>query len=640
VSGEAGGDPQESAGAGDVAGNAAAVSPASAGDLAGNAAAVSPASADAAPLRILCLEDMPLDAELVCNTLTRAGLALDADVVATRDDFVAALDTGAYDIILADYKLPGFDAHEALRLAQERRPGVPVIVVSGTVGEETAVELLKQGATDYVIKDRLERLPSAVRRALAEAAQRLARLQAEEAARENAANYQNLFHATLSGTAHCEILLDEQGRPVDYRFLQVNDAFEDQTGLRKEEVEGRTIREIIPGFEKSAFDFISVHGKVALTGEEVRFEQYQEHLQRWYSVHVFSPRRGQFISMFSDITERKRAAQALRESEERYRQVSEVISDIAYSCILTEPDGYAIDWIAGATVQVVGYSRDEIQALRCWRQLVVEEDLGIFDEHVVGLAPGRAASCQLRVRHKDGSVRWLASSARCTLSTDAPPVSRLHGGLVDITASKQAEEALAAGARRLRATLHDTVRAMGAIIDLRDRYTGDHQRRVARLAEAIAARLGLDAGRREGLQLAAEVHDVGKIGVPAEILSKPTTLSEVELSLVRQHADIGRQILSTVTFDWPVAEIVGQHHERLDGSGYPDGLRDEEILLEARILAVADVVEAMASHRPYRPALGIDAALAEVREGADRRYDTEVVAACAQLIAAGFALDE
>ena len=138
------------------------------------------------------------------------------------------------------------------------------------------------------------------------------RLQAEEAAAESADNYLRLFDASLNGMAHCEMVLDEQGRPVDYRFLRVNDAFEAQTELKKEDVEGRTIREIIPGFEKSAFDFIGVHGKVALTGEETEFEQYQEHLRRWYSVHLYSPRKGQFISMFSDITERKEIEQSIR----------------------------------------------------------------------------------------------------------------------------------------------------------------------------------------------------------------------------------------------------------------------------------------------------------------------------------------
>ena len=135
-------------------------------------------------------------------------------------------------------------------------------------------------------------------------------------------------------------------------------------------------------------------------------------------------------------------------------------------------------------------------------------------------------------------------------------------------------------------------------------------------------------------------HDVGKVGVPAEILSKPAALSDLEFTLIKQHPQAGRELLAAIRFRQPVAEIVGQHHERLDGSGYPDGLKGEEILPEARILSVADVVEAMASHRPYRSSLGLPAALAEVRGGAGTRYDGDVVAACEQVFAQGFAFTE
>jgi len=157
---------------------------------------------------------------------------------------------------------------------------------------------------------------------------------------------------------------------------------------------------------------------------------------------------------------------------------------------------------------------------------------------------------------------------------------------------------------------------------------------------AIAEDLGLDEQTREGLMLAGEVHDIGKICVPAEILSKPAALTGMEYRLVQQHAQTGREILSGITFQQPVAEIVGQHHERLDGSGYPDGVSGDQIRIEARILAVADVIEAMASHRPYRPALGMEAALAEVRAGAGTVYDADVAAACERVIAAGFALED
>jgi PAS domain S-box-containing protein len=205
---------------------------------------------------------------------------------------------------------------------------------------------------------------------------------------------------------------------------------------------------------------------------------------------------------------------------------------------------------------------------------------------------------------------------------------------------KRAEENLARSAAELREQLHDTVKTMGAIVSLRDPYTAAHELRVTELAVAIAHEMGLDEETCEGLAFAGEVHDIGKIGIPAEILSKPGALTAMEYALIKEHPQAGRELLAAIRFRQPVAEIVGQHQERLDGSGYPDGLKGDEIMLEARILAVADVVEAMASHRPYRAALGLEAALAEVRSGAGGRYDAVVVAACERVFAEGFIFSE
>jgi putative nucleotidyltransferase with HDIG domain len=213
----------------------------------------------------------------------------------------------------------------------------------------------------------------------------------------------------------------------------------------------------------------------------------------------------------------------------------------------------------------------------------------------------------------------------------------LHGVPTVLSVARDVSERKLA-ARRLRSTLTDTIRAMGELVGLRDPYTARHEKNVTRLALAIATELHLDDERREGLLLAGEVHDIGKIAVPAEILSKPSALTPMEREIVEQHPVVGRSVLSGIDFYQPVADIVGQHHERLDGSGYPDGLSGDEILLEARILAVADVVEAMASHRPYRPALGVQPALEEVRAGAGLRYDADVVTAGERVIAAGFDL--
>lgn len=184
---------------------------------------------------------------------------------------------------------------------------------------------------------------------------------------------------------------------------------------------------------------------------------------------------------------------------------------------------------------------------------------------------------------------------------------------------------------RWRGSLEAAVGAIASTVEMRDAYTAGHQERVARLAVAIARELGMPQDQVHGLHLTAIVHDVGKIRIPAEILSKPSRLSKLEFQLIQLHAEAGYEILRNIDFPWPIAEIVRQHHERLDGSGYPRGLAGQEILLEAGILAVADVVEAMMSHRPYRPALGIDAALSEIEAGMGRLYDKAAVQVCIAL---------
>ena len=169
-----------------------------------------------------------------------------------------------------------------------------------------------------------------------------------------------------------------------------------------------------------------------------------------------------------------------------------------------------------------------------------------------------------------------------------------------------------------------------------DPYTAGHEKRTAELVVAIARKLGLDEDEIEVLDLTARMHDIGQIAVPAEILTRPGPLSPNEFTLIKAHPQVAHDILAPIDFGRPVAEVILQHHERLDGSGYPQGLKGDEILLGARVLAVADVVEAMSSHRPYRAALGVEAALAEISAGAGRLYDEPVVAACEQVFSEGF----
>jgi putative nucleotidyltransferase with HDIG domain len=184
----------------------------------------------------------------------------------------------------------------------------------------------------------------------------------------------------------------------------------------------------------------------------------------------------------------------------------------------------------------------------------------------------------------------------------------------------------------LSESLLQTIRALALTVEKRDPYTAGHQERVSRLAGAIAAEIGMPPEQVEGIRLGGLIHDIGKIYVPAEILNRPGRLTATEFAIIKNHPEVGHDIMKDVSFPWPVQEMILQHHERIDGSGYPRGLKDGAILLEARILAVADVVEAMSSHRPYRPSLGIEAAVAEMSQGRGTLYDPEIVDVCLRLI--------
>jgi len=211
-------------------------------------------------------------------------------------------------------------------------------------------------------------------------------------------------------------------------------------------------------------------------------------------------------------------------------------------------------------------------------------------------------------------------------------VDKLEKKMLDLqrenTQRKRAEE-------RLENVLEGVIQALGRTTETRDPYTAGHQKGVTQLACAIAEEMKLSPGQLDAIRMTSLMHDIGKMSVPAEILSKPSRLTDIEFVLIKAHPQIAHDILKVIDFPWPVADIVLQHHERMDGSGYPQGLQGDEILLEARIIAVADVVEAMSSHRPYRPSLGLDKALGEIKTNKGILYDADVVDACLKLFEEG-----
>ncbi len=322
--------------------------------------------------------------------------------------------------------------------------------------------------------------------------------------------------------------------------------------------------------------------------------------------------------------EKREAEEALRESETRYSTLVENSKD----GIVMIQEG-VLTFINNASVELVGYPPEEMIggnfldfAAPDYRELVLKR----CTDRIAGKEV--PSIYEIELLRKDGStVPVELNVARINIQGEPSDLAFVR----DITERKWAERELQQNFKRLRRALDETVHVLTSVIEMRDPYTANHQRRVTQLVCAIAKEMGLSEDRIEGLRMAGLIHDIGKIAIPAEVLSKPGQLSELEWGMIKAHPQVGYKVLEIIEFPWPVAKIVFQHHERLDGSGYPQGLSGEEILLEARILAVADVVEAIASLRPYRPSLGIDKALEEISQNRGTLYDPQVVDACLKL---------
>jgi PAS domain S-box-containing protein/putative nucleotidyltransferase with HDIG domain len=312
----------------------------------------------------------------------------------------------------------------------------------------------------------------------------------------------------------------------------------------------------------------------------------------------------------------------LRESEEKYRSLAENAYDAIY--VLSQ-EGF--QYANRAFEKLTGWKKEDLDSRKFnfW-DIAHPDEIKLMKSKRRGRMP---ASGEFRIVSKDGSVKVVeVNSAKIGRRRE----TRRIGILRDITERKKAEEELEKSLERLKKTFEDTVNALVSALERRDPYTAGHQKEVANLACAIAVEMRLSKDKIDGLRLAGLVHDVGKIQIPTEILGKPGHLSETEFLMIKIHPRVGYDILRGIDFPYPIADIVLQHHERMDGSGYPEGLSGEQILLEARILAVADVVEAMSSQRPFRPALGIGMALEEVSKHRGRLYERRVVNALLRLV--------
>jgi len=488
--------------------------------------------------------------------------------------------------------------------------------------------------------------------------------QVEEALRESENKFRSLAEKSLVG-----IYLIQDGI-----FKYVNPKLAEIFGYRVEELIGKrgprdlTLHEDWPVVEKALRRRIS--GKVKSIHYNFRgITKNKEiiHVEVYGSRTMYQGRPA-VIGTLSDITERRRM-------EDRIRHLNLVLRAIrkVNQLIIREKDrNRLLKEASRLLIKTRGYHSAWTAILDESNKLITTAQAGLgkdFSKMVKLLKDGKLPNCGQRALSQSKVVVIKNPLSTCT---DCPLVDKYHNraamtirlehrekiyGLLSVSIPRglvgdkeeqslfrevasdlalalhdiELEEERKRVKQKLQKTLEETIYALASAIEMRDPYTAGHQKQVTKLACAIAKEMGLSKEQIEGIRMAGLIHDIGKISIPSEILTKPGKLNDLEYSLIKTHPQAGYNILKGIEFPWPVAQIVLQHHERMDGSGYPQGLCGKDVLLEARILAVADVVEAMSSHRPYRPAYGIDKALEEISKNKGILYDPEVVNACLRL---------
>lgn len=326
------------------------------------------------------------------------------------------------------------------------------------------------------------------------------------------------------------------------------------------------------------------------------------------------------------------AEDALKSSEEGYRLLAESVLDVIWKTDME----LKFTYVSQAVERLLGYKPEKLHNVE-FNKILAKDSVESAEDFFKKIIKNQNKTngknhymLELEQLREDGKSVWTELSV--SLLMDSKKAVGFLGVTRDISERKNTQKKLDESFIKLRKALEASVQAMGKATEIKDPYTAGHQRRVGILSYEIAKVMGLDEDICDGVRLAGAIHDIGKIYVPAEILSKPGLISENELNIIKSHPQVGHDILRNIEFPWPIAKIILQHHERIDGSGYPLGLKGDKILIEAKIIGVADVVEAMASHRPYRPALGLNLAIEEIEKNKGKSYDSDIVDACIKII--------
>ncbi|MCX7143651.1 MAG: PAS domain S-box protein [Proteobacteria bacterium] len=414
------------------------------------------------------------------------------------------------------------------------------------------------------------------------------------------------------------------------RCLFANRRYAEFFGFDRAEIVGKHLREIVGN---DAYGAIEDRFAQVLSGNSVTYQRTRK--LETGEICVLEIRvlpniggEGKVTGCFAvatDITERQRTEEALRASAEQFRGLVE--QSIAGIYIIQDR---RLAYVNKRFAEIFGYASPDDMIGQDPMLIVSEKDHDLVYANIrQRLENGLSTlSYGFTAKRKDGSLIEVGLNSSRASHQGRPAIIGL---MQDITDKKQTEEKIQRYVARLETAFRSTVEVATTLSAMRDPYTAGHERGVGELSALIGAEMGFDADRQEGLRVAGHLHDIGKMTIPAEILSKPGKLNAIEYELVKAHAQASYDVLKAVEWSWPVAQMVLQHHERKDGSGYPQGLAGEAILPDARILAVADVVEAMISHRPYRAALPVEEALEEIERGRDNIYDAQAADACLRL---------
>jgi len=447
--------------------------------------------------------------------------------------------------------------------------------------------------------------------------------QTEEVIQESENRFRELFNNMSSGVA----VYEAKDNNKDFIIIDFNQAAEKIEKVKKEDVIGESVLKTFPGVKD--FGLFTTFQEAYKTGKPQHrsIALYKDQrISGWSENYIYKLPSGEIVAIYDDITDYKKVEGNIKKAKDELQMIIDSVPDI----ILyknTEDKNIRVNKMLDDTLKIpikdiIGKTTEELFPKGQAKNMRKD------DQEVI--LSGKPKKDIIEAYDTPEGTRWVIND-KILYRENKGKVSGLIGLFKDITTRIKSEEKLQQTYQRLKKTMDATLEILSEIIEIKDPYTAGHQQRVSQLAVAIAKELKLSPDKLEGIKIASLIHDIGKIGLPAEILSKPIKLSEIEFSLIKNHSQTGYDILKSIDFPYPVAKIVLQHHERLNGSGYPNSLKGDEILLEAKIIGVADVVEAMSSFRPYRPALGIDKALDEISKNKGILYDSEVVDVCLKL---------